>query len=116
MELSLILEDEYERNLKKLNINRKNMKHYINATTDNFIFTHTLTFISRFEINRSFFKNSDLWKIENNYNAAAWVVKNLQVINDLAEQTVKLTKEYIDCITKIEKEKQDILRIIIEYK
>ncbi|XP_076279088.1 uncharacterized protein LOC143208527 isoform X1 [Lasioglossum baleicum] len=111
------LNKEEEQNCKKLVIPRKDIKLYIDITMDNFVSTQTLKFFSRFDINIDFMsKDPALWEADNNYKAATRIVGNLQIVNDVAERAVKLMKEYSDCITKDENERQDILQIVSEYK
>jgi hypothetical protein len=44
------------------------------------------------------------------------MVKKLKVVNDIAERGVKLIKDYNECLTKNEEQKQFILQIVSDYR
>lgn len=58
--------------------------------------------------------NEDTLKWANNedYNKALLVLKNIPVINDVAERGVKLIEDYNNKITKDESQKQYLLQVV----
>ncbi|KAL4090669.1 hypothetical protein QTP88_025463 [Uroleucon formosanum] len=77
----------------------------------------SLTLFNHFKINTEFLKiDPSSWQNNENYKKAAAIIKNIPVVNDIAEQEVKLIEEYNDKITKDESQKQYLLQVVYDYR
>ena len=52
------------------------------------------------------------WKTDESYLEMEEYVRTLLVCNDSAERGIKLVSEYVDCLTKNSKERQDLLQVV----
>ena len=82
---------------------------------DYFINSQYFNFFKRFNIDPSFLEeNVEAWPQNPNYQSALEQLKNLHVVNDLAERNVKATEEYIseNLLCKTEELKQYLLQVV----
>jgi len=56
-----------------------------------------------------------MWENNEDYNKALSILKNIPVINDVAERGVKLIEDYNNKITKDESQKQYLLQVVSDY-
>ncbi|XP_076683131.1 uncharacterized protein LOC143376538 [Andrena cerasifolii] len=94
----------------KLIISPNNVIQYIDNDNAGFVSQKTLMFFKRFAIPKDFI-NKDPSELENdpNYNVGLNIVNNLRVVNDSAEQGVKLMQEFNNVLSRNEEEKQIIM-------
>ena len=64
------------------------------------------------------FLQNDLleWEDDNSFQMGLEIIKQLQVVNDIAERGVKLMEDYNKILSRSEEEKQCILQIVSEYR
>uniref|UniRef100_A0ABD2WNZ5 Uncharacterized protein n=1 Tax=Trichogramma kaykai TaxID=54128 RepID=A0ABD2WNZ5_9HYME len=58
----------------------------------------------------------ELWQDSNEYKASHDFLKNLMVVNDVAERGIALIEDYNNCLTKNEKQLQYLLQIVREHR
>ncbi|CAI6372613.1 unnamed protein product [Macrosiphum euphorbiae] len=89
----------------------------LNKGLEDFICSESMTLFNRFKINTEFLKiDPSSWQNNENYKKAAAIIKNIPVVNDVAERGVKLIEEYNDKITKDESQKQYLLQVVYHYR
>lgn len=82
-----------------------------------FITENTKFFFERFEIKTTFMqKKPEEWNTDEEYIAAQDMLRTLQKVNDHAECGVKLMADYNNAITKDEKQKQNLLQAVSEFR
>nr|CCQ71357.1 hypothetical protein CcPL6.029 [Cotesia congregata] len=92
-----------------VNLQKKDIDFFINSDS--------LQFFERFNIDKNFLKlDVETWADNNDYLEGLRIVKNLQVVNDVAERAIKLTQEYINILTTREDQKQYLIQVVSEYK
>lgn len=89
----------------------------LDENIDFFISPGSIAFFERFQIDHSFL-DSDVseWKSKKNYQHGLEVLKNLTVVNDVAERGIKLITDYNDRLTHNEDQKQFILQVVADYQ
>ena len=91
------------------NLCYKELDYFINETT--------WRFFEKFNIETSFFQfDVETWPTQATFLEGLQVVKNLTVINDVAERNVHLAEQYMNFLTQDENQKQYLMQIITEYK
>jgi len=55
------------------------------------------------------------WTNNEDYNKTLLILKNISVINDVAERGVKLIEDYNNKITKDEPQNQYLLQVVSDY-
>ncbi|XP_044596981.1 uncharacterized protein LOC123273608 [Cotesia glomerata] len=103
---------------KKYFINNDNdIKNLQTKEIDYFVNCHTLGFFKRFGISEDFLETEvETWYENDNYLKGLEIVKNIKVVNDIAERAVQLTQDYVNVLAKDESQKQYLLHVIKEYK
>nr|CAR82250.1 hypothetical protein [Cotesia congregata] len=92
-----------------VNLQKKDIDFFINSDS--------LQFFERFNIDKNFLKlDVETWADNNDYLEGLRIVKNLQIVNDVAERAIKLTQEYINILTTREDQKQYLIQVVSEYK
>lgn len=107
---------ELSTNAQRLIITAKNVNELLDKEIDDFICVNTKKLFKQFAIN-TIFLNVDPLKWANNegYIKALLVLKNILVINDVAERGVKLIEDCNNKITKEESQKQYLLQVVSDY-
>lgn len=83
------------------------------ARLADFASKRSLQLLEKLEINTNFFtKNPDEWTDDQEYIKGQNIIRNLKVVNDLAERAVKLFEEFNKLLTNDEDEKQVLLQVI----
>lgn len=83
------------------------------ARLADFASKRSLQLLEKLEINTNFFtKNPDEWTDDQEYIKGQNIIRNLKVVNDLAERGVKLFEEFNKLLTNDEDEKQVLLQVI----
>jgi len=110
--------DEIEdTNMKKINIRSSEVKEFVKKDFVDLTSPETLNFFSRFSISTEFFNvDPDTWETKEDNQKGLEIVKNLMVVNDVAERNVKLIEEYNTILIKVEDQKQYLLQVVIEYR
>lgn len=107
---------ELSTNAQRLIITAKNVNELLDKEIDDFICVNTKKLFKRFAINTIFLNEDPLkWANNEDYNKALLVLKNIPVINDVAERGVKLIEDYNNKITKDESQKQYLLQVVSDY-
>lgn len=105
---------------KRININTRLVKQqelYDFITENTFEFFRILFVNSSFPIPIEFLSiDPEEWFSNENYKQAEEVVRNLFVVNDVAERTVALAKEFNDKFTKDEDEKQLVFKVLEKHR
>lgn len=102
---------------KKINIRSSEVKEFVKKDFVDLVSPETLNFFSRFSISTEFFNvDPDTWETREDYQKGLKTVKNLMVVNDVAERNVKLIEEYNTILTKDEDQKQYLLQVVNEYR
>ena len=103
---------------KRFHVNSiEEMEHLRKVDMDYFIDPSSIILFERLKLNKSFLRpNVDDWDNNEGYNKNIEILKDLQVINDVAERGVHLTKEYINLLTRKENQRQYLIQITDEYK
>lgn len=105
---------------KRININTRLVKQqelYDFITENTFEFFRILFVNSSFPIPIKFLSiDPEEWFSNENYKQAEEVVRNLFVVNDVAERTVALAKEFNDKFTKDEDEKQLVFKVLEKHR
>ncbi|CAI6374342.1 unnamed protein product [Macrosiphum euphorbiae] len=77
------IEDPY---MKKINIRSSEVKEFVKKDFVDLLSPETLNFFSRFSISTEFFNvDPDTWETREDYQKGLKIVKNLMVVNDVAE-------------------------------
>ena len=107
---------ELNSNAQRLIISAKNTNELLEKEIDDFICVNTKKLFKRFAINTTFLNEDPLmWANNEDYNKALSILKNIPVINDVAERGVKLIEDYNNKITKDESQKQYLLQVVSDY-
>lgn len=97
--------------LKKINIKEKQLHDFINANTKEFfniLFTNSSTnFLDQ---------DPEKWYSDAEYLHAEKIVKNLQIVNDIAERGIAMVTKYNDILTHDEMELQNIIQIVENHR
>ena len=110
---------------RKMVIALKNKEQDIEVDAENlegkeldfFVSQKTKNFFERFEINTSFLDiDVSLWPENSDFCDGVEVVKNLRVVNDLAERGVNLAQEFTSVLTKNETQRQAIYQNVSEFR
>jgi len=82
-------------NAKRLIISSKNANELLEKEINDFICVNAKILFKRFSINTIFFNEGPLnWETNEDYIKALLILKNIPVINDVAERGVKLIEDY----------------------
>lgn len=102
---------------KRILANQKNVTAIVKSNINDFICKDSLNFFKRYNIDTSFLsKDPSTWEKERNYIHGLKIVKNLKVVNDVAEREVKLMTEFNNLLTKDDKQTQYLLPVIKDYR
>lgn len=102
---------------KRILANDQNVSNLINASICDFICKDSCKFFERFRINTSFLtKDPSKWKKERSYIHGLEVVRNLKVVNDVAERGVKLMTEFNNLLTKDPNQIRYLLPVLNDYR
>jgi len=72
---------------------------------------------NRFKINTDFISiDPSSWQNNERYKKAAAIIKNIPVVNDVAERGFKLIEEYNNKITKNKSQNQYLLQVVYDYR
>jgi hypothetical protein len=90
---------------------------FVEKNIYDFITPQSKELFKRFGIQTSFLMNCpSTWANDENFQRGLHIVKNLSVVNDVAERGVKLISEYQNILSNDENEKQYILQIVQEHR
>jgi hypothetical protein len=110
-------DSDAENQIKRYTASNEEINRLQKKQFSDFISAESKRCFSRFSINTSFLNNiPSTWKDDANFQRGLETLKNIVVVNDVAERGVKLIQEYQNILTKNEKEKQYILRIVSEHR
>lgn len=102
---------------KRIEIKLKDIAFYCDKEIDHFVTSQTRKFFKRFQINEDFLAiDPAFWPQNESYENGLEVLKQLKVVNDVAERGVKLFTEYNEILTKNEDRKQFVVQIVSEYR
>lgn len=102
---------------KRIQINSRDIVGYCDKEMNDFVSPQTRNFFRRFGIVQDFLKtDSSVWGQNENYANGLKIVKQLKVVNDVAERGVRLFTDYNEILTRNEEQKQCILQIVSEYR
>lgn len=102
---------------KRIQIKVNDIGSYLDKEMDHFVCPQTLNFFRRFGIDEGFLKKDpSVWSEDENYGKGLKIVKQLKVINDVAERGVRLFSDYNEILSRNEQQKQCILQIVSEYR
>lgn len=98
-------------NLKKINIEEMQLHNFINFNTKEFfniLFANSSTnFLDQ---------DPEKWYSDADYLHAEKVVKNLQIVNDIAERGIAIVTKYNEILTHDEMELQNIIQIVENHR
>lgn len=116
--LNTVEEDTTDRPTpKRIDVKLKDISHLCNQDLDYFVSVRTFDFFKRFNIDSAFLTTDpSLWSMNKSYQNGLEIVKNLTVVNDVAERAVHLVEEYNNILTNDNDQKQYILQILTEYR
>ena len=102
--------------LKRYYSSAANLYSLKDKDLDYFINNNSIEFFERFNINTSVF-NLDVshWETSENYKEGLEIVRNLRVVNDVAERGVKLMLDYKDRLTCSEEQRQYAIQLVEQY-
>lgn len=100
---------------KRLNFHFNEMTEFTHKELHNFVSKSTSNFFKRFKISSDFIARDPAHSLHD-YQHGLTVVRNLTVVNDIAERGVKLMEEYNNNITQDEEQKQYLLQIVKDYR
>jgi len=76
----------------------------------------SIKLLERFKISKEFLKfDPSKWGSMDSYLKGAFIIRNLKVVNDSAERSIKLMEEFNNKITKDESQKQFLLKVSTKY-
>jgi len=105
---------EINSNAQRLIISAKNTNELLEKEIDDFLCVNTKKLFKRFAINTTFLNEDPLmWANNEDYNKALSILKNIPVINDVAERGVKLIEDYNNKITKDESQKNIYCKLLL---
>lgn len=109
----------FKNNAGKLN-SKKKASPSINIATvklEDFVSTHTKTFFEKMQLPTSFMdvEVAD-WMQDDGFLHGLAIVKNLQIVNDIAERGVALISEFNSSTTRNEEQKQYLLQVVAEHR
>ncbi|KAL4144007.1 hypothetical protein QTP88_006252 [Uroleucon formosanum] len=112
------LNTDFEEEYRKQYVLKPNqVTTILNKSIDDFICSESMELFNRFKINTDFINiDPSSWQNNESYKKAAAIIKNIPVINDVAEQRVKLIGEYNNKITKDESQNQYLLQVVYDYR
>lgn len=92
---------------KRVDIKSKDIAVFCEKEMDNFVTWQTRNFFVRFGIKQDFLPiDPTLWSQTDSYQAGLTIVRNMKVVNDVAERGVHLFTESNQLLTKDEAQKQ----------
>jgi hypothetical protein len=113
-------ETETSRNdegVKRLLFTKDELSILLQKSLPDFVTSSTNIFFRTFHIDTEFLNHEpDSWATNDNFNIAFHIVNKLKVVNDAAEQGIKLITEYNNILTKDEEQKQFLLQIVTDYR
>lgn len=84
---------------------------------DEFVSKSTLNFLNILKINCDFLKvEPTCWSGNAKLQQVLALLKNLRVVNDVAERGIKLITEYNNVLSKDELQQQYILQVVNQYR
>ncbi|KAJ8683085.1 hypothetical protein QAD02_018878 [Eretmocerus hayati] len=84
---------------------------------DHFISSASMSFFERFNLSTSFLRvPCEPWTQDESYKENLKLVRKIGVVNDAAERAVKLGQDYLNVLTKDEKQKQYLIQVVPEYR
>ncbi|XP_066601758.1 uncharacterized protein [Prorops nasuta] len=92
------------------------LQHAVNYDLSNFITKGSVFIFEQLNLSYDFLnKNPDQWEKEESYNNALIILKDLKVVNDIAERAVALMEEYNQCLTKDPQQHEYILQVVTKH-
>lgn len=102
---------------KRIQVKFNDIGSYCEKQMDHFVTPQTRNFFLRFGINDDFLEiDPALWSQNQSYQKGFKIVKQLKVVNDVAERGVHLFTEYNKMLTRNEDQKQFALQIVSEHR
>lgn len=102
---------------KRIQVNHADIEAYCGKEIDHFVTPQTRNFFVRFEIDEKFLETDPaLWCENAEYQNGFKIVKNLKVVNDVAERGVRLFTEYNEILTRDEEQKQFVMQLVSEHQ
>lgn len=113
-------EDECEDVPKKLLIKQENIKNFIDRDNSSILrelfSKNTKQLLKRFKISTNFLeRDPSTWNDIEEYRKGKEIIQSIQIVNDCAERGIKLIQDYHGKITKDEKQRQYLLKVMICY-
>ncbi|GBM36818.1 hypothetical protein AVEN_82814-1 [Araneus ventricosus] len=102
---------------KCLHFDLKEMTEFTHEELHNFVSKRTSNFFKRYKISSDFIARDPAnWNSLHDYQHGLTVLRNLTVVNDIAERDVKLMEEYNNIIIHDEKQKQYLFQVVKNYR
>lgn len=93
------------------------LKSYKNKEIHDFISINTKKFFERFNIATSFLSiDPSEWNDNEDYKKGLNILKEVHVVNDIAERAVKLFSQYNSILSNKEEQKQHIIKTVQHYR
>lgn len=84
---------------------------------EHFVTKNTLFFFEKLQLSVEFMDDAvDNWENNKSYINGLLIVKNLQIVNDVAERGVALITSYNSSATKDEEQKQYLLQVVADHR
>lgn len=110
-------DEDYLKEPKKYQLNFEDINTFVEKQIDSFVTPQTKRFFDRFNIDKSFLEVDPAeWSNNINYKYGLKTVTELRVVNDAAEQAVRLFDGYCSIITHNEEQKQFVIQIVSKYR
>ena len=110
-------ESSNKRHSRKALVSQEDIPKLLENGLEQFVDATSMNFFHKLGLNTSWLnKNCANWLEDSNYRDCLTAVRNLSVVNDVAERGVKLMEEYNDLFTKNEEQKQFIIQILDDYR
>lgn len=101
----------------KFLLKSNNIDAFCNSDISKFVTPQTRNFFSRFEIDEDFLKlDPSFWTDNENFQKGLKTVRQMKIVNDVAERGVCLFTDYNQILSKSEDQKQFILQIVTAYR
>lgn len=118
MVLTLKCEDSFHNvDEKRLAIKATEYDTLCDKDISHFVSKRTLSFFEHFDINTEFLSTDPQnWERDDSFKTARNLVKNLKVVNDVAERGVALINDFLNCLTRDEEQRQFLLQVVTEHR
>lgn len=104
-------------NHNRIVVSPKDIDTFLNKNLADFVSKTTKTFFRRFNLSTDFLQHDpSLWEFCDDYIQNMDFVKQLTVVNDISERTVKLMEEFNKSLTNDEHQKQYLMLAVNNYR